>query len=855
MYKTKFYFIMIFVILSLMVGCGRQLLEDEEYVYDISMLRGVEGLQLTILAPARGQWRINTAVESFQRAMEGESINVQVDVETFMPQNVEQRLNLALSQFNIGIGADIIIDLPLYPFIQEGFLSDIYTVIDRVEHLNLDDFFSCILEAHEVEGRLYTIPMGFNFNYIELNPRLPQSFIEEVLANERISLWQMHYLQQQLSSIEPLWGDYPMISGLTPFDIFVPEIGETIRFENNSVNFLNTLETTDSNPIYDFATLLGNLYRQGQFVQSHNAANSEEAIFNATSTPNNYTIPLADNSGRAIGQNTLMNVSISTEAQPLLALMFIEHLVTVLAEDDSQHIPILRRFHDSYEIPQPINAPITSYLMPSSVVASAIANLISNEVSDNAFKLLEQDITRWLNTERSIQELTLTPIRKLTVFTPSNLIPFFEQAERAMNESLSRLPDWERFELVLNIDSYDFLDFVERDASITRLQVELMAGQGPDIIIYDGQPIRAWAENGFFVDIYTLMDNRDDFFTQALTAFEINDRLYMFPASFGFHYVAINSNAPPSIINRFSEYQTITIPQLMAIYIEFMEEYRIEYGRWAFGNYPLMPFSLIQYVMGEYIDFNQRQASFTSNSFNEFLENVAVIGTSPRLQYGTQVFRSVAEILEFYHDSQLFTVASGNNEPIYAFFTPANPFFKHYIPLVDAQGRLIIDYQPLGATTTWANFSIVPQGNEQLAWELIQYTIHAFSRPSGATLSAIPWPMGWGQFSMSTPISRSLFEEHTQRAMAHHFNSTSPGNIPLWQNVEGISNLNTRALLFQNAIERIAELNELPMTLNSPRIPPMPTVDVAIEQFLLGIIPADVLATRIQNTFQLWLIE
>jgi len=96
----------------------------------------------------------------------------------------------------------------------------------------------------------------------------------------------------------------------------------------------------------------------------------------------------------------------------------------------------------------------------------------------------------------------------------------------------------------------------------------------PDIFyIEDNRDLRTFARSGFLVDIYTLIDadphiSRDDFFTEALRAFEINGRLFMLPISFGFQYVGINAGLPQEFIDRFTQHSTITFPQMIDLYID-----------------------------------------------------------------------------------------------------------------------------------------------------------------------------------------------------------------------------------------------------------------------------------------------
>ena len=127
----------------------------------------------------------------------------------------------------------------------------------------------------------------------------------------------------------------------------------------------------------------------------------------------------------------------------------------------------------------------------------------------------------------------------------------------------------------LELVSYSPLD---REAQLTSLQVQLMAGQGPDLLFWDGTPVWIHQASGFFADINELMErnpntNRDDFYSHVLDAWEFDGGLYIFPLSFEFDAVGISYNLPQSIIDRFYGHSNISIHEMLQMYLYLLNEY------------------------------------------------------------------------------------------------------------------------------------------------------------------------------------------------------------------------------------------------------------------------------------------
>jgi len=388
-----------------------------------------------------------------------------------------------------------------------------------------------------------------------------------------------------------------------------------------------------------------------------------------------------------------------------------------------------------------------------------------------------------------------------------------------------------------------------------------MVGQGPDIIFQNTLPIHDLATSGFLMDFYTLIDqdprvSRSDFHTNVLEAFEINGGLYMFPMSFGFNFVAINADMPQHFIDRFLQKSGITLVEMLDMYNELMTNYSVEFGHLLPGiqGTPAHATGFLQTQMGNFINLNTRTSNLNDPNFikalermqstfgqHEFLGHFWISGPFSPVGFLHDRAREVMFITEFWQLNLLNV-----------HFEWENPPFVHYIPLVDYQGRLIID-NPRFQDAVWAMPLITTTGDSALAWELVLEMIHVFTNPQGRAAITPGWgvPAPWGYQSISSPIQRSLVNGHLNRVFENAL--AFPQTIQQIGFI-GLEDDQQRALQINAAIQRISAYNEMPMVLMQPQIP----LDLVFEHFELlmdGAITAEQAAQRMHNTFSLWLME
>ena len=132
-------------------------------------------------------WQAQHRSYEFQLEFHTYVFNDAADVGIF-----QNRLRTALMA---GISYDMFLlgtsPLHIWPLAQSGALIDIYTLIDQDPHISRSDFFEQALKAWEVGGGLYSFPLSFGFQYVNINASLPQSIIDRFTGYTHISYREM----------------------------------------------------------------------------------------------------------------------------------------------------------------------------------------------------------------------------------------------------------------------------------------------------------------------------------------------------------------------------------------------------------------------------------------------------------------------------------------------------------------------------------------------------------------------------------------------------------------------------------------------------------------------------------------
>jgi len=279
-------------------------------------------------------------------------------------------------------------------------------------------------------------------------------------------------------------------------------------------------------------------------------------------------------------------------------------------------------------------------------------------------------------------------------------------------ENLRRIKQEQSIDLQVHITTYTL---EERDDHFTLMLSQLAAGLGPDVFAVDGFQLHDFWANDLLMNIYVLMNNSsewslDDFFTNALRAYEIDRRLFVLPLSFGFDMVGINANVPPAFISRFAALPHASFSEITALYLDLI----IEHPEWS-------EFALIRGMtaagafapeINAAVDFSQQRVSFPSSAVN-LLANIRQAFEGNH-RFDTAIHHQpTEEVMTLLQERYVFYMPMGTSATSEAFFNFQQPFFVHYLPLADDNGHLV--------DSSWGTTQVAvnANANPELAWAFI----------------------------------------------------------------------------------------------------------------------------------------
>ena len=441
----------------------------------------------------------------------------------------------------------------------------------------------------------------------------------------------------------------------------------------------------------------------------------------------------------------------------------------------------------------------------------------------------------------------------LTMASPDHFEPFIQQAARMLHSSIYQ-ESGNTFNLELTTYTWAM-----RESHMQRFRTMMMAGEAYDLFVVDRHPIRAFTGNGLIIDIYDLIDqdpavSRDDFFTNVLEAFEYQGQLISIPLKFGFTYVGINSTLPQVLIDRFSQYETISYKSLLNLYRDLRYQYPGEFDHLVFAVPGLLDhFNMFEFAINDYIDFATRTAHLSGVQFVDFLESFH-LAASHSVRNWHDFRRAFGPVQQrVYSDERVdlfvFNTIHEFLHPWEALFELDAPPFAHYIPVTDSSDRLLIYVCTLHCASK--QIAVSAGADQALAWELIKNLITVVSCVE--LRHAIPPPARYriGSYSLKTSIETNQFVERAESAFWRVFSRAAYLGYELFPYV-GQGDEGARQQQISNAIARLERYNDMPV-MRRHYLPD--SIWSIYEDFILEIITPEDAAQRFQNTISLWLIE
>ena len=462
----------------------------------------------------------------------------------------------------------------------------------------------------------------------------------------------------------------------------------------------------------------------------------------------------------------------------------------------------------------------------------------------------------------------------LTILAPETHAPILYSAEDTLRTSLGLVGD-RADELQIE---FELFPFREHRARKTRLHVEIMAGDFPDIFFMPYRPQsgsrmdsnNTWRllNSGVLACFYQLIDrdpysNIEDLFYNALTRWEVNGRLHTFPMALGLELVSINSTLPPSIVSRFTAKESISIHELVRLILDLRTNYPELAHMQSLGFDLNIPSGLLRPVLNGFVDFDNSVSYLNDSRFVDFLYDWH------RLFAGRDLYRF--EFVEIpgvrhrarYHSSVASHVAFFTGEREHALFPQFNPYFIHSIPLTDEQGRLVTEEQrhsyiletgrPL-FFGSWELPMINARANGPLAWEFVKHIADAFVN-SRYTI-----------YHINTSVVRSQVERQMTDSFLLLFRLLGGVNGTVLTDDDGeilgilyrdfFEDFQEQQQVIGDIVSRVHTLAEMPFA--TPSFVPFSLYEEVLNSFLSmpgSITAATAAAQEVHNRVSLWLVE
>jgi len=416
----------------------------------------------------------------------------------------------------------------------------------------------------------------------------------------------------------------------------------------------------------------------------------------------------------------------------------------------------------------------------------------------------------------------------------------FNIAEATLNQELYKLN--RAFELEINTFRYE-----ETIHQIARMEAMMMAGESYDLFLLDREHnLWRFAQSGLVVDIYERIDNcrhtnREDFLTNALNAFTINEGLYAFPMRLTFDYIAINSALPQEFISTFFNMNSITNIEVMSMYLELNKNYYDDFNSLIISNSVSNFFSddIKARALNDFVNLNEGVSFLNGSGFVSFLDTlrqVQEIQGFPTERFISSTGLSSRQVRQRESRRYMFIDDQFSQNSLFVFFEPINPYFLHHIPLANEAGELYIS-----RFNSPSAFSIAATGNESLAWDFLRHLI--------APLVVVNYDYRPHSMAITIPVKRSYIESHFSALIYH--NDLDDRFSP---NFVGMGKYDDeREERIQQAWERFVAFSEMPVA-TIPLVP-IGIIEEDLSLFMDGVITAEDAALRMHNRVSLWLIE
>ena len=258
-----------------------------------------------------------------------------------------------------------------------------------------------------------------------------------------------------------------------------------------------------------------------------------------------------------------------------------------------------------------------------------------------------------------------------------------------------------------------------------RMAVEIMSGQGADLIDLSHFSAYRYAASGLLCNLYELMDNdpkfrREDYYTNVFTAKEIDGALYALPRSFYYDMMLVSRPLAADIV---AGYAALDYESMLSIYETVVARHPDAPPRMLPG---MVKEYFWRYEFPSYYDTASGQAWFDSAEFVEYLERTDTIVTA----YDP-----------IYQEWDKTRIASGND----SFLQSDYVFCNFDVTAIDVY-NLLLEYAnilppiPIVSRSGDAMFRVMQgeygiptsSANRELAWEFLKFCVEEQTPPDSS---------------------------------------------------------------------------------------------------------------------------
>lgn len=282
------------------------------------------------------------------------------------------------------------------------------------------------------------------------------------------------------------------------------------------------------------------------------------------------------------------------------------------------------------------------------------------------------------------------------------------------------------------------------------------------------------------------------------------------------------------------------------------------------------PFHILSHSMSGFVDYRNNMSNLNDPAFAALLQDWQQVFNGQGLfDFGDMrriVMRRLHSItnLGLRGTRYVFSIEEYDRTPANALIPHSNPYFTHYIPITDEQGRLRLSQTRLATANgrTAANISgsghiIVPlisaAADGAVAWKYVQHLVSAFVNMQKPRYCQIAGHKILCMRTLVTPIRRDYFIPHVARVL---YCAVPERPEVFWCARRPRFTADERIQAIETAIGRLATYNEMPVT--PPFMIPNGLFEDLLDTFLRtpsGIFGAQQTAQELHNRVSLWLIE